>query len=123
MKFKKKLIEEFIDEGNYKEDSFFDNINKKLSSQNESLTEDFTYTNEQIKSCIEDVDVCYNDLRDALFALESSLRDYPTISNSIRALNYDLEDFGRSLFLDIGDIEDELNPQEEEDDEDMGDEE
>lgn len=81
------------------------------------IKESFNYTQEDIFKYISDVEDLYHDLRDALYALENSLQDYPDSARDIRVLNYHLEDFGESLFMDLDDVKDIFNPSEDEEEE------
>ena len=79
----------------------------------ESLNEDFTYSNEDIFSGIEEVYDKMNEVSSALYALSTYLEDYPKLMKSIdMCINY-FSDWSNYFNGEAEDIKKELNPPEE----------
>lgn len=80
------------------------------------IKEDYSYTQEDIYAYADEAMSAYAELRDALYVLEHSLEDYPSVENSIKVLIYDAEQLGSDLSDDIDEIKEIFEPQFEEDD-------
>jgi len=90
-------------------------IKEEVQNENVALTEDYSYTKEMIYNYIDDVETLYHDLRDSIYTLSVALEEqYPDEASYAKgALTNYLEDFGSSLFAEIEDIKNVLDPPEE----------
>lgn len=80
------------------------------------IKEDYKYTQEDIYVYADEAMSAYVELRDALYTLEHSLEEHPSVENSIKVLIYDAEQLGSDLSDDIDEIKEIFEPQFEEDD-------
>ena len=73
------------------------------------IKEDFIYSKYDINKYIQDVKNSYEDLRQALFSLETALENtYPDSSNIIRISNNNFNDVAEELFIDLDLIQQEI---------------